>query len=97
MSKSAAFENKLMKLIFLGTTAANLADNAASSPLTNFYLALHTDDPGDEGTQESFEAAYEGYARAEVPRSTDGWTVTGSEARLAEVVSFPTCTDDPDT
>jgi hypothetical protein len=97
MSKSAALENKLLKLIFLGTTAANLADNATSSPLTNFYLALHTDDPGDAGTQETLEAAYEGYARAEVARSAAGWTVTGSEARLAEVVSFPACTADPET
>jgi len=38
MSKSNAFENSLLKLIFNATAIANLADNAATSPLTNLYV-----------------------------------------------------------
>jgi hypothetical protein len=49
MSKSNAFENDLLKLIFNATAIANLADNAASSPLTNLYVSLHTADPGEAG------------------------------------------------
>lgn len=35
MSKGNTFENDLLKLIFQGVAIANIADNAASSPLTN--------------------------------------------------------------
>jgi hypothetical protein len=35
MSKSDTFENDILKLIFNATAIANLADNAASAPLTS--------------------------------------------------------------
>ena len=47
MSKGDTFENDLMKLLFQGTTIANIADNAASSPLATLYFALHTADPAE--------------------------------------------------
>src|ERR1043165_5112490 len=40
--KGTTFCNDLLKLIFNAAAIANLADNAASSPLANLYLALHT-------------------------------------------------------
>ena len=46
---SNAFANDLLKLIFNATPIANLADNAASSPLSSLYMALHTSDPGPGG------------------------------------------------
>jgi hypothetical protein len=51
MSKSNAFETDLLGLIFNGTAITTIADNAASTPLTNLYLALHTADPGEAGNQ----------------------------------------------
>ena len=51
MSKGNTFENDWMKLIFNATAIANIADNAASSPLTNLYVSLHTADPGETGDQ----------------------------------------------
>jgi hypothetical protein len=44
-------ECNLLKLIFNAVAIANIADNAAASPLTNLFWALHTADPGDAGTQ----------------------------------------------
>lgn len=47
MSKGNTFELDFLKLVFNATAIANIADNAASSPLTSLYLALHTADPGE--------------------------------------------------
>lgn len=92
MSKGNTFENDLMKLIFNGTAIANLADNAASSPLTNLYVSLHTADVGEGGDQETNEAAYTSYARVAVARNGTGWTVTANSVSPTQLVSFPTCT-----
>lgn len=89
MSKGNTFENDLMKLIFNGTAIANLADNAASSPLGSLYLALHTGDPGEAGDQTTSEISYTGYARQAVLRTAGGFTVTNNQAVLAANVDFP--------
>ncbi|OWT55270.1 phage tail fiber protein [Candidimonas nitroreducens] len=88
MSKSNTFENDLLKLIFNGTAIANLADNAASSPFTNLYLALHTADPGEAGSQNTSEVSYTGYARVAVARTSAGWTVTDNSVSPAAAVEF---------
>lgn len=63
MSKGNTFENDWLLLIFNATAIANIADNAASAPLTNLYVSLHTADPGEAGDQTTNEAAYTSYAR----------------------------------
>ena len=88
MSKSNTFENDLLKLIFNGTPIANLADNAASAPLTNLYVALHTADPGEGGSQSTNEVAYTGYARVAVARTPSGWVVTGNSVSPATNIEF---------
>lgn len=97
MSKGNTFENDLMKLIFNATAIANIADNAASSPLTNLYVSLHTADPGEGGAQTTSEATYTSYARVAVARSGSGWTVTGNQAENAALVQFPQCTGGSNT
>jgi hypothetical protein len=92
MSKSNAFENSLLKLIFNATAIANLADNAATSPLTNLYVSLHTADPGEAGDQSTSEAAYTGYARVAVLRTTGGWTVTNNSVSPVANIDFGNCT-----
>lgn len=94
MSKGNTFENDLLKLIFNGTAIANLADNAASGPLTNLYVSLHTADPGEAGDQTTNEAAYTGYARIAVARGA-GWTVTGNSVSPAANIDFGECTASP--
>lgn len=92
MSKGNTFENDLLKMIFNGTAIANMADNAASSPLTNLFVSLHTADPGEAGDQTTNEVSYTGYARVAVPRTTGGWTVTGNSVSPVAAISFGACT-----
>jgi hypothetical protein len=97
MSKGNTFENDLVKLIFAGTAIANIADNAASSPLTNLYLALHTADPGEGGSQTTSECAYTSYARVAVARNSGGFTVSNNTATLTSNVDFPSATGGSET
>lgn len=92
MSKSNTFENDWLKLIFNATAIANLADNAASSPLTNLYVSLHTADPGEAGNQTTNEIAYTSYARVAVARTSGGWTVTNNSVSPVANIDFPAAT-----
>jgi len=89
MSKGNTFENDLLLLIFNGTAIANIADNAASSPITNIYVSGHTADPGEAGSQTTSECTYTSYARVAVARTAGGWTVTGNSVSPAATISFP--------
>lgn len=92
MSAGNTFENDVMKLVFNATPIANIADNAASAPLTNLFISLHSADPGEAGDQTSNEIVYTGYARVAVLRSSSGWTVTANQAVPVTAISFPPCT-----
>jgi len=83
------FENDVMRLVFNATAITNIADNAASSPLTNLYASLHTADPGESGNQTTSEAAYTSYARVAVARTTGGWTVTNNSVSPVATIAFP--------
>jgi hypothetical protein len=95
--KASTFENDLLKLIFNATPIANIADNAAASPLTNLYVSLHTADPGTGGSQTTSEAAYTSYARVAVVRTSAGWTVTGNSVSPAATITFPSATGGSET
>ena len=88
--KGAVFDSDLLKLILNGTTIAGIAENVPV-PATQFYLSLHTADPGASGDQTTSEATYPGYSRMPVPRSTAGFTVTGTVALLTTTVDFVVC------
>lgn len=92
--KTDVFENDFLKLLFNGTPIANIADNAASAPITNLYLSLHTADPTDAAPtgQTSNETTYGSYARVAVARTSGGWTVTGNSVSPTANVEFPECT-----
>lgn len=92
MSKGNTFENDFLKLIFNATAIANIADNAAASPLTSLYVSLHTADPGEAGDQTTNEVAYTSYARVAVARTSGGWTVTNNSVSPAAEISFPAAT-----
>ena len=96
-AKSSSLDNSLLKLIFNATPIANIADNAASSPLTTLYISLHTATPGVGGNQTTSEAAYTGYARVAVARTTSGWTVTGASVSPVSTISFPVATAGSET
>ena len=92
MSKGNTFENDLLKLIFNATAISLIADNAASTPLTNLFVSLHTADPGEAGDQLTSEVTYTSYARVAVARTSGGWTVTAASVSPAANIDFPTGT-----
>lgn len=92
MSFGDTTENDLLKLYWNATAIANLADNAASSPLTSLYVSLHTSDPGETGNQTTNETSYGSYARVAVARTSGGWTVTANSVSPVANIDFPQCT-----
>jgi len=92
MPKSNALDTAVLSLIFNATPIANLADDAASAPLINLYLSLHTASPGADGSQLTNEIGYTSYARVPVSRSGAGWVVTGGSVSPASTITFPTST-----
>lgn len=65
--------------------------------ITDLYLALHTADPGEAGSQTTSEATYTSYARVAVARTAVGWTVSGATVENAALVQFVTCTGGSNT
>lgn len=86
---SDSTENSILNLLYSAVAFANVADNAASTPLTNIHVALHTADPGDSGTMSTSEAAYSSYARVNVARSTGWTTATTGVISPAAQIDFP--------
>lgn len=81
MSLSNATETEILAYIF-DSTAPAWAGNA------DFYVALHTADPGEAGTAVTNEATYTDYARVAVSRTT-GFTVSGNSVENAGLLQFP--------
>ena len=63
----------------------------------DLYVSLHTANPGPAGTQTTSEAAYTGYARVALPRSTGSWTVAGTTFSPAASITFPPATGGTET
>lgn len=84
MSASNTTENDLALYVF-DSTAPSWATN------TDFYVRLHSSDPGEAGTAITNEIAYTSYDGVAVSRTT-GFSVSGNTASNAALVQFPTCT-----
>lgn len=82
MSFGNATETELLSYVF--DSAATAWEGNA-----NFYIALHTADPGEAGTATTNEVAYTNYARVAVSRTT-GFTVSGNSVENAGLVQFAT-------
>ena len=89
---SSWLANAHLALLLNAVGIPGIADNAAASPLTNVYVALHTADPGAAGNMGTSEVAYTGYARAAVTRNSAGWTIAGNAANPTSLISWPACT-----
>lgn len=98
MSKANGFENDVLELAFNSTLAAHLGvlDTTGNA---NLFVALHTGDPGEGGSQTTSECAYGAYARVAVTRASDGsgWTVSGNQVQNTAVINFPECTSGSET
>lgn len=95
MSMSNAAEAALLDLLFLNIDWAGVGDAGGlqnSAAAGSFHVALHTADPGEAGDQTTSEAAYTGYARVAVARTSGGFTRVGSQVSNTATVQFGECT-----
>lgn len=93
MPKSTSTCNSILALMYNATPWANVADNAASSPLTDVEVSLHTAalTAGNDSQTES-ETAYTNYARVPKARTTAGWTAPSGGATENEgQIQFAQC------
>jgi len=85
MSKGNTTENDVLAKIFHNTALPWDA-------ITNIFLALHTADPGEGGSQTTNEATYTSYARVAVARDATGWDLSGNQISNDDLLQFPQCT-----
>lgn len=87
------FSGDLLQLVFDGIGITNIALNASASPSTALWYGLHTAQPSSDA-QTGSEAAYTGYARVSVNRSTatPSFTYTAASSAGAGAKLNPTAT-----
>ena len=97
MSKSDAFENQLLLLLFQDTTIANIGDATGiegAGVTGNFYVRLYTDAVVVNDSTIGTECAYTGYVQygVAVARTSGGWTVATNNASNTAAITFGACT-----
>jgi len=100
MSMSNSAETNLGKLLLQNVTWANVGDATGlvgSAVAGSWYCGLATAFPGEGGTQATSQAAYTGYARVAVARSTGGWAMANNIGDNVGAITFPVCTGAPET
>lgn len=90
MSKGNTTENDVLIKIFQATELSWDAN-------TDLYVALHTGDPGEAGSQTTSECAYGSYARQAVARDATGWDVVGNTASNDDLIQFPEASSGSET
>jgi hypothetical protein len=86
MSFGNTTENDILQYVYNSVVPA-WASN------TDFYLALHTADPGEGGAQDTTEANYTGYARVALARDdASAFTVSGNAVTTAALTQLGLCT-----
>lgn len=83
MGFSAIGKTDILRVILAGE------DIWPVEPNEPYYLALHVGNPGDNGTQATNEAAYTGYKRIGVLRSSDSWVLKNGRGSNCNRLSFP--------
>ncbi len=90
MSKGNATENDTLNAIVRGVDPSWRAN-------ANRYIALHTADPGEGGSQTTNECAYGGYARVAVTAATGFTAASGGQLENADLIAFDECTSGSET
>ena len=90
MPKSTDACNRFVNLLYSATAWANVADNAATAPLTNVAVRLHTGLlTAATNSQAENEVAYTNYVGQNVARST-GWdAASGGSTANSALLQFP--------
>lgn len=84
-------QSSILSLLLRGEAIGGFADNAASAPVEDLYVSLHTADPTDLGDQNDNEVAYTGYARAHIKRAPGSprFEVVAGVASPSDPIDFP--------
>ncbi len=92
MPKSTATCNNILALIYNATAWANIADNAAASPVANIFIPLATASYSAGSNASSNETTYTNYVRQSLPRTVSGWTApSGGSVSNAAPIEYPQC------
>jgi hypothetical protein len=92
MPKGTSTCNNILALIYNATPWANIADNAASSPISAIFMALATASYSAASNMGSNETVYTNYVRQSVSRNTGGWTApSGGATSNVVAVEYPQC------
>jgi hypothetical protein len=92
MGKSTNTCNNFLALLYNATPWANIADNAASSPITDIHFAVAKVTGAVGDTMSTNECDFTNYARQTMARSVAGWTAPASRATSnAAAITFPQC------
>lgn len=95
MSKTDAWENDLLKMVFNNAIVSAVGDANGLRPSGTagaLFLSLHTADPGEAGVQNSSEISYTSYARVSVARNASNFAVSANTVALVSPQDFPTST-----
>lgn len=90
MSKGNTTENDVIDSIIRGTDPAYRGN-------ANRYIALHTADPGEAGSQTTSECAYGSYARQAVTASSGFSAASSGSTANTGLIQFPQCTSGSET
>lgn len=93
MPKGTPTCNSIVNLTYRAVAWANVADNAAASPVTNVSVQMHTADlTAATALQSQNAATYTNYATQTVARTTGGWAAaSGGATSNAATISYPQC------
>lgn len=93
MPKATAICNSIVNIMYRAVAWANVADNAATAPLTLIFIALHTAGlTAGVGLQNENEIAYTNYTREDKGRNTTDWSApSGGSTSNATVINLPQC------
>lgn len=94
MPKSTNTSNNFLALLYNATPWANIADNAAGTPISTIYIALATASYTVASTMSTAEATYTNYLRVTTNRATgaSGWTAPASRAtQNVSQITFAQC------
>lgn len=96
------FRTDILDLMFTNVAAPNVGDAAGLLPSAaagTWAIALHTGNTiGQTSTvQTQAEAAYTGYVRQTVVRTTSGWTVVANLVDNDSAITYPISTSGPET
>ena len=98
--KNNTFSNELLLLLFNNTAIASISDAGGltgSGSAGNFWISLHTANPGGSGTQSTSECNYTGYARVSIARTSGQWSVSAGNVLNVNPINFATCTGGTNT